>query len=111
MDATAERVAKNDAAFRAANERIEQRAAEAAIATVPFICECAEESCTAIVRLTLGEYEQIRANGRWFLALPVHGARDSHAGTTATSSSRRRARQRPSSSSSTRATRKSAGER
>lgn len=79
MDTTAERVAKNDAAFRTANEQIEQRAAEAAMETVPFICECADESCTAIVRLALGEYEQIRANGRWFLVLPGHEANDSHA--------------------------------
>ena len=27
---------------------------------VPFICECEDERCTEIVRLTVAEYEQVR---------------------------------------------------
>src|SRR3954468_14706361 len=39
---------------------------------IPFICECAEERCSELVRLTLEEYEQVRANPRWFINAPGH---------------------------------------
>jgi hypothetical protein len=72
----AERVARNDATFRAANEKI--RVAAETLATtverVPFICECAEERCVQIVRLHLDEYGEIRSNPRWFLNVPGHEA-------------------------------------
>jgi hypothetical protein len=74
METTAERVGKNEAIFREANERIEQQAATAPMELVPFICECADPGCTAIVRMTLGEYEQIRSDGRSFLNVPGHEA-------------------------------------
>ena len=70
----AERVARNDATFREANEKI--RAAAEVLATtierVPFICECAEERCVEVVRLDLDEYGEIRSNPRWFLNVPGH---------------------------------------
>jgi hypothetical protein len=72
--AIAERVARNDATFRAANERI-RAAAEAldtTIRLVPFICECADERCVDVVRLELGEYREIRSNPRWFVNVPGH---------------------------------------
>jgi hypothetical protein len=71
---TAERVARNDATFRAANEKI-RVAAETFAATVervPFICECAEERCVEVVRLDLEQYREIRSNRRWFLNVPGH---------------------------------------
>jgi hypothetical protein len=71
---TAERVARNDATFRAANEKI-RAAAETFAATVervPFICECAEERCVEVVRLDLEQYREIRSNRRWFLNVPGH---------------------------------------
>ena len=66
---TAERIARNDATFRAANEGIERaaRALEFEGELVPFICECAAEDCAEIVRLSLHEYEEIRARPRRFL--------------------------------------------
>jgi hypothetical protein len=73
MDPTAERVARNDAAFRDANERIAPAARAAEVSRVPFICECADRECSEIVRLTLDEYERIRVNTRWFLN--AHGTR------------------------------------
>jgi hypothetical protein len=74
---TEERIARNDAAFRDANERIEQAAAEIGVANgpLPFICECADRECTEIVLLELDEYAAIRANPRWFLAVPGHERR------------------------------------
>lgn len=38
----------------------------------PFICECSDPSCTAVVRLTLAEYEHVRGDGRRFFNLPGH---------------------------------------
>ena len=68
-----ERVARNEATFREANEIIE-RAAEKAGATgpVPFICECAEQGCRDVIRLTLEEYEQVRTNAAWFAVAHGH---------------------------------------
>jgi hypothetical protein len=68
----AERIARNDATFRHANEQIERAAERADIELVPFLCECADERCTEIVRLTLADYEAVRGDPRWFLNVPGH---------------------------------------
>src|SRR4051812_50219639 len=68
----AERVARNDSTFRHANEQIERAAEPLGIEPVPFLCECAEERCTEIVRLTLAQYEAVRAEPRWFVNAPGH---------------------------------------
>ena len=69
-----ERIAENDSRFRDANERIEAVAVAVGVATerVPFICECADRTCQAIVPMTLAQYEEIRANPRHFLNVPGH---------------------------------------
>ena len=73
MDRSAERVARNDAIFREANERISDKAAaEKMTEEIPFLCECAEERCTEIVQLSHGEYESIRENATDFLNAPGH---------------------------------------
>jgi hypothetical protein len=70
---TAERIARNDALFREANERIREKAEEYEVQiTVPFICECADPMCRDIVRLGLDEYREIRRNPRYFLNIPGH---------------------------------------
>jgi hypothetical protein len=72
---TQERIARNDAMFRDANEDIEAAAerfdVEADMA-VPFICECADTACKAIIRMPLSEYEEVRSNSRYFLNAPGH---------------------------------------
>jgi len=69
----AEHVAVNQSAFREANERIEQKAAQfAEVDLLPFICECARRDCTEITRLSLEEYEMIRSDGRRFFVVPGH---------------------------------------
>jgi hypothetical protein len=79
-DLTAERIARNDAAFRAANERIRARAEEAGRPTrIPFLCECAREDCTEIVWLTPDVYEAIRADPRHFFNAPGHDRFGGHA--------------------------------
>jgi hypothetical protein len=70
---TAERVARNDAIFREANEGIESAAREYSIdGSLPFICECAEPTCQDIVRLDLAAYDAIRAVPTHFLNAPGH---------------------------------------
>ena len=67
---TAERIAHNDSAFRAANEQISGKATALHTAEdrlIPFICECADSDCTTLLQLNLVEYEQIRTDSRQFL--------------------------------------------
>ncbi len=68
-----ERVARNDATFREANERIREAAEEYEMKdAVPFICECADEECSEIVQLSLAEYEEIRGASQRFFNAPGH---------------------------------------
>ncbi len=72
-DLTAERVARNDAIFRAANEQISDTAAEQQMHDgVPLLCECCDPTCKEILTLSLSEYEEIRADSRRFLNVPGH---------------------------------------
>ena len=69
----AEQVARNDATYRAANERIKSAAEEyEATGPIPFICECADPECRDVLLLTMSEYQEIRANPRHFVNLPGH---------------------------------------
>lgn len=75
MQSRGERIARNDSAFREANERIAQAASEyERVERVPFICECATESCTVIVNLSLAEYEDVRSAPTRFFVAPGHQA-------------------------------------
>ena len=77
-----ERIARNDAIFRAVNERIRDVAEEQEMTErVPFICECATEDCTQIVQLSLEEYESIRQDSTHFLNALGHEVAARGAGT------------------------------
>ena len=74
-DLTAERVARNDARFRESNEKL------AAVADSleldegqlrPFLCECADLGCTAILQLTRAEYEAVRRTPTHFIIEAGH---------------------------------------
>jgi hypothetical protein len=74
-DPVAERVARNDVTFREANERIERAAVTMELEAdveVPFICECADVSCTELLKLSLEEYEAVRADPTHFLNARGH---------------------------------------
>ena len=74
-DVSQERIARNDALFRSANERIRDAAEEYEITQhVPFFCECADATCREIVQLSLEEYEAVRADSRTFFNVPGHEA-------------------------------------
>jgi hypothetical protein len=73
QELTAARVARNDARFRESNEAIERTAERFGFeGLIPFICECADRTCTDLVRVSLAEYEQVRANPTWFINAPGH---------------------------------------
>ena len=73
----AEQVARNDAIFRDANERIKSAAQHVGGPEhVPFICECADSRCREIVRLTLSEYEDVRTSPIRFLIALGHDLED-----------------------------------
>jgi hypothetical protein len=73
-DLTAVRIAENQSAFRDANEDIELTAEKMRLygSLVPFICECPRPQCSEIVRMTLEEYEEVRAHPTRFATLPGH---------------------------------------
>ncbi len=73
MDGLMERIARNNATFREANERIGAAAGAYGVDTpVPFICECADSGCSDVIRLTLEQYEEVRADSRHILSVPGH---------------------------------------
>jgi hypothetical protein len=77
-----ERIAENNYTFREANEKIRAKADEydAPVERVPFLCECPVPSCTEILRLTLAEYEEVRAKPRHFFTAPGHEQADAAVG-------------------------------
>jgi hypothetical protein len=72
---TAERIARNDPIFRDVNEQINAKAKEHNTSeeqAVPFICECADDHCTTIIPLSLGEYDDVRTDSRQFFTAFGH---------------------------------------
>jgi hypothetical protein len=73
MQSQEERIARNDSTFRNANEEIAAYASDHEfVERVPFICECATESCVTVVNLSLGEYEEVRSVPTRFFVAPGH---------------------------------------
>ena len=68
---TQKRIARNNDTFRQANEQISRAARANAVEQVPFICECANECCTAVVRLSPAQYAEIGASARQFFSSPT----------------------------------------
>ena len=80
--ATADRIARNDATFREANERVKGTAESfGEMELVPFFCECADTQCRDVIPLSLPEYETVRGNPRWFINVPGHEVAARGAGT------------------------------
>lgn len=75
----ADQVARNDAIYRDANERIKRAAEDYDVSgPLPFICECADPECRGVVLLTMAEYEEIRGHPTHFLNLPGHAEGADH---------------------------------
>ena len=66
-----ERLAHNEAVFRAANEAIAANPSERG-RTRTFICECGDAGCMVSIHLTYGEYERVRSDRRHFALVDGH---------------------------------------
>lgn len=76
MARSEERAARNEVLFREANEKISRKGDEIDFSgRIPFLCECEEPSCTAIVRLDNDEYAEARSSPRQFIVAPGHEER------------------------------------
>jgi hypothetical protein len=60
MNGRQERLVQNQQNFRYANERLQDIVGEANLdgKVVPFLCECADESCLGRIDLTLADYDE-----------------------------------------------------
>lgn len=78
MSARDERAAENESLFRSVNERIEQTALSWGVAEdgVDFLCECEDTDCLERLRLTVEEYESVRAHPAQFVVAPNHESSD-----------------------------------
>jgi hypothetical protein len=68
------RAAKNQSLCREVNERIEGLAESFAVelSRRDFICECASMTCSEAIRMTVSEYESLRADPACFAVRPSH---------------------------------------
>jgi hypothetical protein len=68
------RLRENQELFRVGNERIGEvaRAGGADGVAVPFLCECAADTCLGRIELTFREYEGVRSASNQFVILPGH---------------------------------------
>jgi hypothetical protein len=76
-DRSVARAAENEVLFRNANQEIELRRAELDVpGLTPFLCECEEESCKALIFLNQEEYAEARTKPNWFILAPGHTFRN-----------------------------------
>ena len=74
----AERLVRNQARGRYANEEVRRAAAalsdpsESPEAIFEFLCECARRNCRTMIPLTLREYEAVREDSASFALAPGH---------------------------------------
>ena len=74
-DVTAAELARNGSVFRDANERIRESAERYRVTDlVPFICECADPACSAVIRISVSEYKDVRSDHGLFLNAIGHAA-------------------------------------
>ncbi len=71
MDDRSEKLAKNEAIFRAGNESI-ATAVGGKVEKVPYLCECGDRDCFERVPLSSAEYEAVRAHPARFFVVPGH---------------------------------------
>jgi len=77
MTQSEQRAARNEVAFREANERLGDKRQELDLqGETPFLCECADPGCTQLIRLSLDEYEYVRSRANWFLVATGHETRN-----------------------------------
>jgi hypothetical protein len=69
-----EGLVENQQCFRQANERLYAAVSQRTDVDrpVPFLCECADDSCLAPTYLTLTEYTGVRSDDSRFIIVPGH---------------------------------------
>ena len=73
MSSREERLARNEAASREINEKIEEAyQGEPSSNRIDIMCECARMTRDAAIDITLDEYEDVRDDARHFVILPGH---------------------------------------
>ena len=73
-----ERALRNEQLFRDANEQIDDRRRELEVGgRTPYLCECEDPQCTQLIRLTLEEYGEARADDQKFIIAVGHPTRGS----------------------------------
>jgi hypothetical protein len=66
--------------FRSANERIAERARALGVeGKVPFLCECSDQRCFALIRLEAAEYVALRRASPGFILRRGHRVESSRA--------------------------------
>ena len=68
------RIAKNEALFRAVNERVEglNETFQTMTGRIVIVCECGDPSCIEQIDLSRGEYEHVRELPTRFAVKPEH---------------------------------------
>ena len=69
-DVSATRAARNEIALRKYNEKVEDRRRRIKPSLAEWLCECFDENCAQPVKLSMEEYEVVRADARHFLVAP-----------------------------------------
>ena len=75
MDARHERVARNEAMYRAVNRELEQASEDAgrdAGDQVEVLCECGEDGCSATLALTIADYDEAHGQRDRFVVASGH---------------------------------------
>ena len=69
-----DRFVENERLFRIANEGLRERVEDIVEPdqSIPFLCECIDETCIARIDLTPQEYEIVRSDNQWFVSAPGH---------------------------------------
>jgi hypothetical protein len=74
VEARTQRIGRNEALFREVNEKVKglNEAFSDILPEAEFHCECGNDDCTELVRLTMDVYETIRRDPRHFFVKPGH---------------------------------------
>jgi hypothetical protein len=73
----ADRAAQNEELFRRINERIDEGAKQHGVEqSLPFHCECCDETCVEKIELPPAEYDRIAGHIARFVVIPDHERAD-----------------------------------
>jgi hypothetical protein len=75
VDARNDRVAQNEAMYRAVNREIEQASADAVRGQneqLEVLCECGEDGCNATLAMTIAEYDEAHVQRDRFIVASGH---------------------------------------